>query len=70
MSRISEKRDVQDRLIHYLQGQSWTFIPRFDLPAWRNHDEHEPFLVDVSCAANLLHSTAGRRATRNSSDTV
>lgn len=47
MSRISEKRDVQDRLIHYLQGQSWTFIPRFDLPAWRNHDEHEPFLVDV-----------------------
>ena len=32
MSRISEKRDVQDRLIHYLQGQSWTFIPRFDLP--------------------------------------
>ncbi len=47
MSRISEKRDVQDRLINYLQGQSWTFIPRFDLPAWRNHDEHEPFLVDV-----------------------
>jgi type I restriction enzyme R subunit len=47
MTRITEKRDVQDRLINYLQGQQWTFIPRYDLPAWRNHDEREPFLPDV-----------------------
>ncbi len=47
MSRITEKRDVQDRLIHYLQGRQWTFIPRYDLAGWRNHDEREPFLVDM-----------------------
>lgn len=47
MTRITEQRDVQDRLIHYLQGQQWTFIPRFDLPAWRGNSEREPFLLDV-----------------------
>ncbi|MBU6350964.1 MAG: hypothetical protein KGS73_12525 [Chloroflexi bacterium] len=47
MTRITEKRDIQDRLLHYLQGQQWTFIPRDDLPAWRGHDDREPFLVDV-----------------------
>ncbi|MFO7631190.1 MAG: HsdR family type I site-specific deoxyribonuclease [Caldilinea sp.] len=47
MTRITEKRDVQDRLINYLQGLQWTFIPRYDLPAWRAHDEREPFLLDV-----------------------
>lgn len=47
MTRITEKRDVQDRLINYPQGQQWTFIPRFDLPGWRADDEHEPFLIDV-----------------------
>ena len=47
MTRITEKRDVQDRLINYLQGQQWTFIPRYDLAGWRGNDESEPFLVDV-----------------------
>jgi type I restriction enzyme R subunit len=47
MTRISEKRDVQDQLINYLVGIGWTFIPRHDLPAWRDDDETEPFLVDV-----------------------
>ncbi|MFN8469471.1 MAG: HsdR family type I site-specific deoxyribonuclease [Caldilineaceae bacterium] len=47
MSRLTEQRDVQDRLIHYLQGLHWTFVPRYDLPAWRGNDEREPFLHDV-----------------------
>lgn len=50
MSRISEKQDVQNRIIDYLQGLKWTFIPRYDLPAWRKNDEREPFLVDVLAA--------------------
>ena len=47
MSRITEKRDVQDLIVNYLQGLRWTFIPRYDLPAWRGNDEREPFLIDV-----------------------
>ncbi len=47
MTRITEKRDVQDQLINYLSGIGWTFIPQNELPAWRNHDEHEPFLVET-----------------------
>ena len=35
MSRITEKRDVQDQLINHLTGIGWTFIERFELPAWR-----------------------------------
>ena len=30
MSRITEKRDVQDQLINYLTGIGWTFIE----PCW------------------------------------
>ncbi|MEZ4682467.1 MAG: type I restriction endonuclease [Caldilineaceae bacterium] len=45
MSRITEKRDVQDRLINYLSGIGWHFIGQYDLPEWRNHDESEPFLI-------------------------
>ena len=47
MSRITEKRDVQDQLINYLSGIGWTFIPQNELPAWRNQDEREPFLVET-----------------------
>ena len=47
MSRITEKRDVQDQLINYLSGSGWSFIPRDDLPAWRDHDEREPFLPQI-----------------------
>ena len=47
MSRISEKRDVQDQLINFLTGIGWTFIERFELPAWRGNDERQPFLVDI-----------------------
>ncbi len=47
MTRITEKRDVQDQLINCLSGIGWTFIPQNELPAWRDHDEHEPFLIET-----------------------
>lgn len=47
MSRITEKRDVQDQLINYLTGIGWTFIGQYDLPAWRHQNETEPFLIDI-----------------------
>ena len=47
MTHITEKQHVQDLLINYLQGLHWTFIPRYDLPAWRFNSETEPFLVGV-----------------------
>ena len=61
MSRITEKRDVQDQLINYLSGIGWTFIERDELPAWRANDETQPFLVDVlrSQLAELNHWQEG-----------
>jgi type I restriction enzyme, R subunit len=47
MTRITEKRDVQDQLINYLTGIGWTFIGQYDLPALRHQDETEPFLIDT-----------------------
>lgn len=47
MSRITEKRDVQDQLINYLIGVKWNFIGQYELPKWRNHDEQQPFLKSV-----------------------
>lgn len=49
MTRITEKRDVQDQLINYLTGIGWTFIGQYDLPRWREDDETQPCLVDVLC---------------------
>lgn len=47
MTRITEKRDVQDQLINYLIGIGWQFIGQHELPKWRNDDEKQPFLEDV-----------------------
>lgn len=47
MTRITEKRDVQDQLINYLIGIGWQFIGQYDFPTWRNHDETQPFLQSV-----------------------
>ena len=44
MSRITEKRDVQDQLINYLIGIGWQFIGQYELPKWRSNDEKQPFL--------------------------
>jgi len=47
MTRITEKRDVQDQLINYLIGISWQFIGQYELPKWRANDETQPFLEGV-----------------------
>src|SRR5258705_13889661 len=57
MSRITEKRDVQDQLINHLVGIGWMFIGQYELPKWRNNDEQQPFLEGVlrSQLAELNH---------------
>lgn len=47
MSRISEQRDVQDRLVNYLQGNAWQYLPPFDSNLARNNNERNPFLIDI-----------------------
>lgn len=47
MTRISEKRDVQDALINYLIGIGWTYLPPDDALQCRGDDEAQPFLLDV-----------------------
>ncbi len=47
MSRITEKRDVQDQLINYLIGIGWQFIGQYELPKWRSNDEKQAFLETV-----------------------
>jgi len=47
MTRITEKRDVQDQLVNYLSGIGWAFIPRNDLSGWRCDDETQSFLAQV-----------------------
>ncbi len=48
MSLISEKRDVQDQLINYLQGIGWTYLPPLTVAKMRGHDEGEPFLPPIA----------------------
>ena len=48
MSRLSEKRDVQEQLINYLVGIGWQYWPPDDVLAARNGDEREPFLPAVA----------------------
>lgn len=46
MKLISEKKDVQDRVIDYLQAIGWKYIAPFDLQKLRGFDIKEPFLLD------------------------
>lgn len=52
MSRLTKQRNVQDRLIHYLQGLHWTFVPRYDLPASHGDERQKPFLRGGALHAN------------------
>jgi len=44
---ISEKKDVQDRVIDYLQAIGWEYIPPADLQKLRGFDIKEPLLLDI-----------------------
>ncbi len=47
MTLISEKRDVQNRVVDYLRSIGWEFLPTTDSFKLRSHDIKEPFLVSV-----------------------
>jgi len=47
MRPISEKRDVQDRVINYLQAIGWEYIPPADLNEKRGYNMKEPFILDI-----------------------
>ena len=48
MTRLSEKRDVQDALVNYLIGIGWKYLPPDEIMNMRNGDEREPFLVPIA----------------------
>jgi len=47
MRLITEKKDVQDRVINYLQATRWKYIPTEDLNQKRGFDIKEPFILEV-----------------------
>ena len=48
MTRLSEKRDVQDALVNYLIGIGWEYLPPDEIKNARNDDEREPFLAPIA----------------------
>ncbi len=47
MKLITEKSDVQDRVIKYLQAIDWEYIPPADLQEKRGYDIKEPFILEI-----------------------
>ncbi len=47
MSLITEKRDVQDQLINYLQGIGWSYLPPLTVAKERANNDGEPFLPAI-----------------------
>ena len=55
MTRLSEKRDVQDAPIHHLIGIGWEYLPPNEIKDLRSlgdfgglSPEREPFLVPIA----------------------
>jgi type I restriction enzyme R subunit len=47
LSLISEKRDVQNRVIDYLRSIGWELLPTADAFKLRSYDIKEPFLIPI-----------------------
>jgi len=47
LSLISEKRDVQNRVVDYLRSIGWELLPTTDAFNLRSHDIKEPFLTPM-----------------------
>jgi len=47
MRLITEKRDVQDRVIEYLQAIGWEYISPADIQEKRGFDIKEPFILEI-----------------------
>jgi hypothetical protein len=43
LTRLSEKRDVQDALVNYLIGIGWEYLPPDEVLRLRGGDLREPF---------------------------
>jgi len=48
MSRLSEKRDVQQALVTYLIGSGWDYLPPDEILQARGDDLREPFLLSIA----------------------
>lgn len=48
MTRLSEKRDVQDALVNYLVGIGWDYLPPDEITTMRDGDERQPFLAPIA----------------------
>jgi type I restriction enzyme R subunit len=48
MTRLSEKRDVQDALVNYLIGIGWEYLPPDECLLARGGDPRQPFLVSLA----------------------
>ena len=48
MSRLSEKRDVQEALVTYLIGSGWDYVPPDEMLQARGNDLREPFLLSIA----------------------
>jgi len=47
LSLISEKKDVQNRIVHYLRSIGWELLPTTDAIKLRSNDLKEPFLIPI-----------------------
>ena len=47
MRLMTEKRDVQDRVIEYLRAIGWEYIPPADLQEKRGYDIKESFILEI-----------------------
>lgn len=47
MKPITEKRDVQDKVIEYLQSLGWEYIPPANLQKKRGFNLKEPFITEI-----------------------
>ncbi|PIU55946.1 MAG: deoxyribonuclease HsdR, partial [Chloroflexi bacterium CG07_land_8_20_14_0_80_45_17] len=47
MKLITERTDVQDRIIDYLQSIGWEYLPPQDVQNLRHYDIKEPFLIPI-----------------------
>jgi type I restriction enzyme R subunit len=50
MTRLSEKRDVQDALVNYLIGIGWEYLPPDEIVQAREGDLRGPFLLPIARA--------------------
>ena len=47
MKLITERTDVHDRIIDYLQSIGWEYLPPDDIQNLRAYDIKQPFLIPV-----------------------